>query len=240
MTLEITRIAAPKADHPHFARRIAHRAPWARRSQTLPSETSLKTLVNRRVLCIMDDDNLRIGLRAIGFALSYRTLRTRLAELTSVLDSWVVLSAADGAVARGRYLEQRDWQAVQVPRQVVLHRGVPTVKGNVDHELAFLTGRLSMASPFDVVLLGTGDGDLAVSVARCLREYTSAEVVTLSVPGCSSDRLSDVGLFAGRLLVGRDLVVNRAAPGRRAIVRSVSASTAVTIATADHSVDRGV
>jgi hypothetical protein len=163
----------------------------------------------------MDDDNLRIGLRSLGFALSYRTLRSRLAEATGGLDSWVVLSGDEGAVARGRYLEQRDWQVVQVPRQTVLHRGVPTVKGNVDHELAFLAGRLSANQAFDVVLLGTGDGDLAVAVARCLREYTTADIITLSVPGCSSHRLTDPALFSERLFVGRDLVVPVRRPAAR-------------------------
>ena len=180
---------------------------YPRRVPTLLSETPLKSLVNRRVLCIVDDDNLRIGLRNQGFALSYRTLRARLAELTASLESWVVLSANDGATARGTYLEARGWQVVQVPRQVVIHHNVPTLKANADLELAFLAGRLSLSSPFDVVLLGTGDGDLAVSVARCLREYTTADVVTLSVPGCSSHRLTDSGLFSERLFVGRDLVV---------------------------------
>lgn len=153
------------------------------------------------------DDDIRIGLRSRGYALSYRTLQARLTETASALEPWVVLSDIDGAVARGQYLERRDWKVVQVPRQVVVHRGVPTVKGNVDHELAFLAGRLSGTAEFDAILLGTGDGDLAVAVARCLKEYTAASIVTLSVPGCSSRRLADAGLFAGRILVGRDLVV---------------------------------
>jgi hypothetical protein len=179
---------------------------------TLASTTPLAAFADRRVLCIMDDDNIRIGLRSRAYALSYRTLRGRLGEAASALDCWVVLSDNDGAVARGRYLERRDWKVVQVPRQVVVHRGVPTVKGNVDHELAFLAGKLSAQAEFDVILLGTGDGDLAVSVARCLKEYTSASVVTLSVPGCSSSRLADAGLFAGRIFVGRDLVVPAGRP----------------------------
>jgi hypothetical protein len=165
------------------------------------------------VLALLDDDNVRISLRKRGLALSYRALRARLAQHTELLESWVGLSDNDGAVARGRYLEQREWNVVQVPRQTVLHNGVPTVKSNVDHELAFLAGRLSAKESFDVILLGTGDGDLAVSIARCLREYTSAGIVTLSVPGCSSQRLSDPALFSERLFIGRDLVV----PVRRPI-----------------------
>ena len=224
-------ISRPGHRVPTLARRLDPRFP--RRVRSLLSETPLKSLVNRRVLCIVDDDNLRIGLRNQGFALSYRTLRARLAELTASIDSWVVLSANDGATARGNYLEARGWQVVQVPRQVVIHRNVPTVKGNVDHELAFLTGRLSLSSPFDVVLLGTGDGDLAVSVARCLREYTTADVVTLSVPGCSSHRLTDSGLFSERLFVGRDLVVSRPGLAGKFGTRSIGVPALNAVGAAD-------
>jgi hypothetical protein len=169
-----------------------------------------------RVLALLDDDNLRISLRNRGFALSYRTLRTRLAEAVESVEAWVALSDNDGAVARGRYLEQRGWNVVQVPRQTVMHRGVPTVKANVDNEIAFLAGRLSAKESFETILLGTGDGDLAVAVARCLREYTSAAIVTLSVPGCSSQRLTDPALFSERIFIGRDLVV----PARRPSLRT--------------------
>jgi hypothetical protein len=155
----------------------------------------------------MDDDNLRISLRKLNYALSYRGLRARLSRGATDVEAWVALSDSDGAVARGRYLEQRDWKVVQVPRQTVMHRGVPTVKANVDHELAFLAGRLTAKESFDVVLLGTGDGDLAVAISRCLREYTAAAIVTLSVPGCSSQRLTDPALFSERVFIGRDLVV---------------------------------
>ena len=180
----------------------------------LPRETDLH-LTGSRVLCLMDDDSLRISLRKLSFALSYRGLRARLAQSADHVGAWVALSDKDGATARGRYLEQRDWNVVQVPRQTVLHNGVPTVKANVDHELAFLAGRLSAKEDFGVVLLGTGDGDLAVAIARCLREYTAASIVTLSVPGCSSKRLTDPALFSDRVFIGRDLVVPVRRPSRR-------------------------
>jgi hypothetical protein len=163
----------------------------------------------------MDDDNLRISLRKSRFALSYRGLRGRLSNATENVEAWVALSDNDGAVARGRYLEQRDWKVVQVPRQTVLHNGVPRIKGNADYEIAFLAGRLSATKSYDVILLGTGDGDLAVSIARCLREYTSAAIVTLSVPGCSSQRLTDPTLFSERVFIGRDLVVAVRRPSSR-------------------------
>lgn len=180
----------------------------------LARETKLQFPAGR-VLALLDDDNVRISLRNLGFALSYRTLRARLAQNAEGVEAWVALSDNDGAVARGRYLEQREWNVVQVPRQTVIHRGVPTVKANVDNEIAFLAGRVSAKESFETILLGTGDGDLAVAVARCLREYTSATIVTLSVPGCSSQRLTDPALFSERIFIGRDLVV----PVRRPSLR---------------------
>lgn len=160
----------------------------------------------------MDDDNLRIALASRGLALSYRTLHARLSRIATSSSLWVVRSVEDGENARERYLSARGFRVFQVPRATVIHRGVPTVKGNIDHELAFLAGRLVTLDPPDAVLLGTGDGDLAVAVARCLREYATARVLTLSVPGSSSLRLADPLLFSGRLLVGRDLVVGRRHP----------------------------
>jgi hypothetical protein len=206
MTPDITKLVRLRQPQREWTSGRTASSPRLRPLPTLPRETKL-TFSTGRVLAILDDDNVRISLRKLGFALSYRTLRARLSESAPEVDAWVALSDNDGAVARGRYLEQRDWKVVQVPRQTVLHRGVPTVKANVDHELAFLAGRLSAKDSFDIVLLGTGDGDLAVAVARCLREYTTASIVTLSVPGCSSHRLTDPVLFSERLFVGRDLVV---------------------------------
>jgi hypothetical protein len=166
----------------------------------------------------MDDDNIRIGLQALGVSLSYRRLQSRLAAQAAVLHPWAVLTHRAGELSRARYLAERGWRVLPVTREYLIGRQSVTVKGNADHELAFLAGRLAVDGRFDSVLLGTGDGDLAVALARCVKAFVGIPVSTISVPGSSSQRLRDAALFTRRLLVGRDLVVpsrSRATHNRR-------------------------
>src|SRR5262245_6456798 len=96
---QLTKFRRPRAAMGRFV--SAPTTPF-RLGPKLARETDLRS-IKGRVLCLMDDDNLRIGLRKLNLALSYRSLRARVAKSANV-ETWVVLSDADGAVARGRYL----------------------------------------------------------------------------------------------------------------------------------------
>lgn len=185
--------------------RLSCRSRASRRSRFFPSTTSFEALRATRCLCLVDDDNLRISLQAFGLAMSYSVLRTRLESVGAAVDPWTVLTDKAGSRRRANCLRRSGWNVLQLDREVrATPRGLE-VNGNADHELVFLAGMLTAKRPFDSVLLGTGDGDLAVSLARSLKELASVPVTTISVMGSSSHRLADQTLFSGRILVGRDL-----------------------------------
>jgi hypothetical protein len=74
-------------------------------------------------------------------------------------------------------------------------------------DLCFECGRLVGAGQYDAVLVGSGDGDLCVALARGIRRIApGCRTVTLSVRESTSRRLlTRPDLFDGNILIGGDL-----------------------------------
>jgi hypothetical protein len=118
----------------------------------------------------------------------------------------VVFSAAPGDGRRARYFSDRGWHPVPVPIEVVMTRQGPIRKANADLDMAFEAGRLAAGSGAQAVLVGTGDGELGVAIARGVRRaLPGCRVHALGVPGSTSRRLHRRDLFDGVIYVGRDL-----------------------------------
>ncbi len=190
----------------------------------LPVTTDLAPLRGKRVLCLLDDDNLRISLRAHGVALAHRSLLAHLRGVAREVTAWIVFTAPEGAENRTRLLSSMGWNVLRVTREYVVQGEAVTAKCNADHDLCFVAGRVAAAGAFDTVLVGTGDGDLAVSLARSFAAFTSAHVVSLSVPGSSSHRLRDGSLFGARVFVGHDLTYHIPTPAHRDAPGTLSAA----------------
>lgn len=196
----------------------------SRDAGVLPLTTDLAPLRGKRVLCLLDDDNLRISLRAHGVALAHRSLLAHLHGVAREVTAWMVFTAPEGAENRTRLLSSLGWNVLRVTREYVVQGGAVAAKSNADHDLCFVAGRLAMDRGFDTVLVGTGDGDLAVSLARSFAAFTRAAVVSLSVPGSSSQRLRDGSLFGARLFVGHDLTYRIPTPDQHGTRGAVSAT----------------
>jgi hypothetical protein len=190
---------APRRRGPSHSRRP--------RGPGLPPATDLGPLAGRRVLAVVDDENLRISMtRRLGVRLSYRTLRGRLEEAAAGVTPVVVFSAAPGDDRRARYFSDRGWHPVPVPIEVVMTRDGPVRKANADFDIAFEAGRLAAGGGAEAVLVGTGDGELGVAIARGMRRaLPGCRVFALGVPGSTSRRLHRRDLFDGVIYVGRDL-----------------------------------
>ncbi len=199
-------------EHPVAPSQFSRSERRPRQQAYLPPTTPLWRLPAGRLLCLMDDDNLRISLRRHDASLSYRRLLQRLSTQASALRAWAVFTHQEGENKRAKYLTGVGWQVLPVSREYLVRRGNVEVKGNADNDIAFLAGRLALEGRFDAVVLGTGDGDLAAAVARCIKSFVRTPLVTLSVPGSSSRRLLDRELFADRLFVGRDLIASEDLP----------------------------
>jgi hypothetical protein len=167
----------------------------------------LSALKGRRVLTVLDEDNLRISMQHHHQPLSYRRLLARLHGETTRVFPLAVLTAPEGDQRREAYLKSRGWNVLAIPRETVLTTTGPQLKANADFDLAFELGHLVNTGQFDAVLLGTGDGDLAVAIGRGIRRRCpQLHLFTLSVAGSASGRLrSRSDLFDGNIVVGRDI-----------------------------------
>jgi len=175
--------------------------------RVLPARTDFAGLRGRRVLAVVDDDNLTISLAECVRRLRYGTLLSAIRRVADTVTGCVVLTCAAGDGRPRRHLEGLGWRVVAVPREVVrTHRGAE-VKANADMDLCFEAARLVGEGVFDVVLVGSGDGDLCVSVARGVRRAAPwCDVVSLSVRESSSTRLfTRPDLFDRNILIGYDI-----------------------------------
>lgn len=181
--------------------------------------TDLRRLAGRRPLCVLDDANLRISLEELGRRLSYRRLLQALRGVCPNLSAYSVLTTPAGDMRRYRYLRSRGWCALAIGEEHVDTVNGPVRKANADMDLVFLLASRLTVSRHDSILLGTGDGDLALAIARGIRRrQRPLPVYTLSVPGSTSHRIlvrNHPHLFAGNILVGRDLTRPLARPRRR-------------------------
>jgi hypothetical protein len=175
--------------------------------QPVPPNTDFSALQGTRLLAVMDDDNLRLSSRNRELRFSYRKTLERLNTISNVVLPLAVVVAEEGDTRRQAYLRDRGWRVLAIPRETVLTHQGPLVKANADFDLVFELGHLLSAGQFDTILLGTGDGDLAVSVGRGVRRTCPGlRLFTLSVAGSASKRLrSRPDLFDGHFLAGLDL-----------------------------------
>jgi hypothetical protein len=194
----------------------------------LPMVTNLRAVRGKRVLFVADSDNWDYSLRRHGLRLLYRRLLSRLNAEAERVFPVAVLTSAPGDSRRARRLEDCGWRVVSIPWETITTcQGVRKL-ANADTDLAFECGRLSIITGCDVALIGTGDGDLAVSIARGLRRThrrVPIAIHTLSVRGASSTRLRQrTDLFDSSVIIGKDMLENinrRELPSRRLLERNV-------------------
>jgi uncharacterized LabA/DUF88 family protein len=185
--------------------RPTHRKPGHR--ATLPVTTDLSALKRHRVLVIVDEDNLRISMQNRGRKLSYRRLLDRVQSVADEVFPLAVLTAPPNDTQREQYLQSRGWSTLTVLQETVRTWNGTRTMANADMDICFEAGRAALNWGGDVVVIGSGDGDLSTAIARGLkRAVPGKKVFTLSVPGCSSHRLLDrKDLFDGNLQIGLDL-----------------------------------
>jgi len=177
---------------------------------TMSGQTDLRVLRDERVLAILDADNLDFSLQRHGLQVRYVTLLKRLQSLARAVFPVAVLTTNVADVGRALRLRECGWRALEIPREAVPTSKGLRVAGNADADLAFELGALAAVADCSAVLLGTGDGDLAVSCSRGLRRVCRTRPVaihTLSVSGSTSARLRQRrDLFSSSILIGMDLL----------------------------------
>ena len=179
----------------------------------IPRVTDLRMFRGKRVLLIADSDNWDYSLKPHGLRLQYGGLLDRLKRRGR---SRVPGSCADLGTGRLSvrlsFPENCGWRVVSIPWETITTCGGTRKLANADTDLAFECGYLCVSKDCDAALIGTGDGDLAVSIARGLRRIhrrMPIAIHTLSVVGASSSRLwQRTDLFDSSVMIGRDMLDN--------------------------------
>lgn len=189
------------------------RRPAARTVQPLVASavTDLSPLRSQRVVCILDGDNIRISAQERGAVVLYDRLLDRMRQIAADVFPVSVITREAGDGREEAALKGAGWRVLSIEREVVPSVHGPRKAANADSDVAFELGALAVVADPTLIVLGTGDGDLAVSCARGIGRVLRGRRVpvhTLSVPGSTSSRMrSRTDLFASSLLLGSDILV---------------------------------
>jgi len=172
-------------------------------------------LRGRSVLVALDLENIDRSAANIGRVVDYvrlaRALREGIGRNTHLI---AIFSRDDNETTAEHFLWEAGWMTYTRPIDVVRNKFGIVKHGNADVAFATVVGAAVTSLEADACVLGTGDGQLAIDVARCVKAIAPSckTSATLSLPGSTSQRLdarrSDI--FAVNLEIGDD-VMNRLA-----------------------------
>ena len=176
----------------------------------IPSITDLNSLRAQRVLCIVDGDNWDISAKNRGLQVRYDRLLLTLQKLAHRVFPVAVITSNPGDNRSANALIRSGWRVVSIQREVFSTPNGLQKIANADSDLCFELGVLSSVADLTAAIIGTGDGNLAISCAAGLkRTYRKPpiNVHTLSFAGTTSGRLrSRPDLFRSAVLLGSDVL----------------------------------
>lgn len=164
----------------------------------------------KRVLLMVDDDNLRLSAARHGCCVDYgRLVREMRSRATQLFDARAVLTSAAGDHRDADRLVAAGFNVLRLDRTYVPVVGGGTgVVGN-DSDIVWELSRLVAAGRYDTIAIATGDGDLCICAAQGLaRSGSQSRLVALGVAGSVSRRIQASNLFDGCVVLGRDFMLS--------------------------------
>lgn len=159
---------------------------------SLENTTDLTAIGNRKVLVLLDEQNLSITAKKLGFRLRYDLLTKRIRrEAGSAKLHIFVASEPRGNGIIGQFKKVGYVVHVKTIRRKLLPNGRLTCDSNVDNLFAFWAGVYISRATFDVVVLGSGDYGVAGELSEAINRYRRKpiEILTLSLPTSTSEDL---------------------------------------------------
>ena len=166
----------------------------------------LDGLSGRRCIALIDTENVTISCRNLGYELSYSRLAELLRSAAKCVSLHAVLSIDAGDKGDRAYMEAAGFQ---VYTRVIRYLPGGRKAANADNLFAFRAGVAISRSNAEVVLLGTGDGQLADDTVQCIKALPGQrEIMTLSVAGATSTILEAKrhGSITANIEIGLDLL----------------------------------
>jgi hypothetical protein len=179
-----TTLSATSICRPVLRRRLNNRAIVA--ANTGP----LQILAGKRLLVLVDCQNLDLGARDLGYKVSYRALGEKITAVAASASLHAVFSRRHGDERRWRYLAARGWTPHAKTTRLMGKGAGARPDANADHVVAFVAGALAGFVNADLTLLCSGDGQLVLDIAEALGQLPNPKpVVTLSLAGSTSSRI---------------------------------------------------
>lgn len=160
-------------------------------SPMIEGETGpLETIAGRNVLLLADVENLYYGAREWRLTLSFAQLADAVQRCAGEAELHAFFSCQPGDRRQVEAFREHGWSPHPNEIETVRSQGQTRRRANSDNVMLFWGGRLTGQKEFEVVVIGTGDGDLGCDLAReIVRRDRARSVVTLSVAGCTARRL---------------------------------------------------
>ena len=170
----------------------------------------LESLRDKRILVIADGQNLVHGARDLGYRLSWERLRQCIDVASKSASFYAVCARNPGEFGFAAALQTQGWSPYVKTVRRIWRLGKWLRDANADNLVAFAAGTLCQTIPADLVVLGTGDGQLAEDVAEAIGMLDGARpVATLSLAGSTAARLDArrSSLIAANIEIGRDCLL---------------------------------
>jgi len=156
--------------------------------------TDLTAISGRRLLVLLDEQNLSITAKKQGFRLQYDLLakRFRTVAETAELHIFTAVEPWYDAATRKRFEEFGYTVHLKRIRSRQLANGRRQYDSNIDNLFAFWAGISALRAEPEILVLGSGDYGLSGELAKEIceqRRNKAMSVMTLSLPGSTSQDL---------------------------------------------------
>jgi len=159
----------------------------------LGKTTQLKGIRNRKVLVLIDEQNLSIAVNKRNLMLQYDLLAERIKSAASLAKLHIFIATYKNDESRKKQLARMGYVVhVKKARKKYSSNGRRDWDSNVDNLYAFWVGLYARKNKYDVMILASGDYGLAGELSRAIctiRQHNSPAIMSLSLPGSTSEGL---------------------------------------------------
>ena len=159
----------------------------------LEKRTVLAAIKDRKVLVLLDEQNLSITARNCGFELQYNLLAKRIRRAARAAELYIFIAADSDDHEDRKYFEKAGYIVhVKTIRHKRLPNGGRCCDSNIDNLFSFCAGSYINKTAWEVIVLGSGDYGLSGEIAQAIRDQrieSSMQIMTLSLPGSTAQAL---------------------------------------------------
>ena len=167
--------------------------PLQNRRVILEESTKLSDIQNKRVLVLLDEQNLSIAAKKLGFRLRYDLLSEKLKKTAKRVKLHIFIASESlDAKYKKRFKTIGYKTHVKIIRVLPIAGGRFRSDSNIDNLFAFWAGIFCKRNSYDVLIMASGDFGLSGELSRAFRQQKTGkpvQIMTLSLPGSTAQDL---------------------------------------------------